>query len=352
MKIGLFGFAGSGKTTLFNLLTGLKADTSPGAGAKGKANLGVTKVPDERVDFLSSVYEPKKTTYAEIHFADMPGQAPSKTSGGLSPQVVGDLRTMDVLTLVLRGFENPMLEAGPNPVRDFEAMEAELLLADLPLVEKRLERLQKEHGPEQDREREALELCLAHLEQEQPLRTLDLREDQWARLRGFRFLSQKRLLVLVNTAEDAPSPDLPELRARLEAAGLPLLTMCANLEAEILELEPEDREVFLADLGVTEPGRERFIKQAYEALDLISFLTGGPDECRAWTITRGTLAQPAAGRIHSDIERGFIRAEVIAFDVFREHGSEAKAKQAGKYRLEGKEYEVADGDIINFRFNV
>jgi hypothetical protein len=354
MRIGLFGFAGSGKTTVFNLLTGLHADTGPGAGGggRGKANLGVTKVPDERVDFLSQVYQPKKTTYAEIHFADMPGQAPSKSTGGLSPQVVGDLRPMDVLTLVVRGFENPMLEAAPDPLRDYQSMEAELVLADLPLVENRLERLKKEHGAEQDREREALEQCLAHLEAEKPLRTLDLRDDQWARLRGFRFLSQKRLLVLVNTAEEDPRPELPDLRAALEAADIPLLTLCASMEAEIRELDPEDREAFLADLGVTEAGRERFILEAYQALDLISFLTVGPDECRAWTIPRGTRAQTAAGRIHSDIERGFIRAEVISYEAFREHGSEAKAKQAGQYRLEGKDYVVQDGDIINFRFNV
>lgn len=352
MKIGLVGLAGSGKTSLFNLLTGLHADTSPGGG-RTKANVGVTKVPDARVDYLASVYQPKKTTYAEIHFADMPGQAPSKSSGGLSPQVVGDLRPMDVLTLVLRGFESPMLEASPDPMRDFAGLEAELLLADLPLVEKRLERLTKEHGQEQDREREVLQKCLAHMEAEQPLRTLALRDDETARLRGFQFLSQKQVLALVNTSEDAPqAAPQPALEARLNEAGIPLLKLCATLEAEIQELEPDDREAFLADLGVTETGRERFIHEAYQALNLISFLTAGEDECRAWTIERDTRAQTAAGRIHSDIERGFIRAEIIAFDDFREHGSEAKAKQAGRYRLEGKEYLVQDGDIAHFRFNV
>jgi len=348
MKIGLVGFAGAGKTTVFNLLTGLHADTGPGGG-RTKTNVGVTKVPDARVDYLASIYKPKKTTYAEIHFADMPGQAPSKTSGGLSPQVVGDLRPMDVLTLVLRGFDNPMLEAPPDPLRDYEGLEAELLLADLPLVEKRLERLAKEHGPEQDREREVLEKCLAHLEAEQPLRSLDLRDDEVARLRGFRFLSQKRLLALVNTSEDAPQA-APQ--SRLAEHGIPLLRLCATIEAEILELDPEDRSAFLADLRVTETGRERFIHEAYQALNLVSFLTTGEDECRAWTIDKNTRAQTAAGRIHSDIERGFIRAEVIAFDDFQQYGSESKAKQAGRYRLEGKDYLVQDGDIVHFRFNV
>lgn len=352
MKIGLFGFAGAGKTTVFNLLTGLAADTSPGAGSKGKANLGITRVPDDRVDYLSSVCQPKKTTYAEIHFADMPGQAPSKTSGGLSAQVVGDLRPMEVLTLVVRGFESPMLESAPDPLRDFESMEAELILADLPLVEKRLERLRKEKGPEQDREREALELCLTHLEAERPLRTLDLREDQRQKLTGFKFLSQKNLIVLLNTSDSAPGVAPPALVSRLAEAQIPFLVLCATMEAEIGELDPADRAAFLADLGVSETGRSRFIRGAYEALDLVSFLTMGPDECRAWTIPRGTIAQHAAGRIHSDLERGFIRAEVIGFEDFKSYGSEAKAKAAGRFRLEGKEYVVRDGDILNIRFNV
>jgi hypothetical protein len=348
MKIGLFGFAGSGKTSVFNLLTGLKADT--GGGMKTKANLGVTKVPDARVDYLSKVYATRKSVYAEIHFADMPGQAPTKTSGGLSAQVIGDLRAMDVLVLVLRDFENPALDAGPDPLRDWRAMAAELILADLPLVEKRVERMQKEKATEQ--EKEAIQLGLAHLEAEQPLRTLKLREDQWALLRGYRFLSEKQILVLVNTSESAPSRALPELEAELAKAGIACLKLCANVENEILELDPADRAAFLADLGFSESGRERFIQEAYRALDLISFLTAGPDECRAWTINRGEAALRAAGKIHSDIERGFIRAEVIAYDDFHAAGSESAAKAAHKYRLEGKEYVVKDGDIIEFRFNV
>ncbi|MFH2009122.1 MAG: DUF933 domain-containing protein [bacterium] len=348
MRLGLFGYAGAGKTTIFNLLTGLRAVT--GAGTKKTANLGVTQVPDERVDFLSGIYKPKKTTYAEIHFADMPGKAPTKTTSGLSPQVVGDLRTMDVLCLVLRGFANPALELEPDPLRDYAAMDAELILADLQVVENRVERLAKDHSS--PRELEALQLCLAHLENEQPLRSLDLRDDQWALLKGFRFLSEKNLLALVNTSEDDPMPELPELAERLTRDGVPLIKLCASLETEILELDPEDRAVFLADLGVERAGRERFIQQAYTELSLISFLTIGEDECRAWTITRGTIAHHAAGRVHSDIERGFIRAEVIAFEDFKIHGSEAKAKAAGRYRLEGKDYVVQDGDIINYRFNV
>ncbi len=347
MKIGLFGFAGSGKTTVFNLLTGLHADTGPGG--KSKTNLGVTRVPDDRVDFFAGIYRPKKTVYAEIHFSDMPGDAPSKSSGGLSPQVVGDLRTMDVLALVLRAFENPALDASPDPLRDLRAMETELVLADLQVVEKRIERLRKDHSS--PRELEALERCLPHLENERPIRTLDLTDDERALLRGYRLLTDKTLLLLLNTSEDSPGASFPELEEHLAGEAHPI-TLCAGIETEILELDPEDRDAFLADLGLDGSGRERFIKQAYDALDLISFITVGEDECRAWTIPRGTVAQKAAGKVHSDIERGFIRAEVISYEDFREHGSESKAKAAGRYRLEGKDYVVADGDVINFRFNV
>ena len=348
MKIGLFGFAGGGKTTVFNLLTGQSADT--GLGGKSKTNLGVTKVPDDRVDFFTGIYKPKKTVYAEIHFSDMPGEAPSKSSSGLSPQVVGDLRTMDVLGLVLRAFPNPALEGASDPSRDFASMKSELILADLQVVEKRAERLKKDRSS--PRELEALERCLAHLEDEQPIRTLGLRDDEQSLLSGFRFLTDKTLLVLVNTSEDDPTASFDALNEQLAAESISPITLCAGIETEIIELEPEDLEASLADLGVEGSGRDRFIQQAYTALDLISFITVGEDECRAWTIGRGTVAQRAAGRVHSDIERGFIRAEVISYDDFLEHGSEAKAKSAGRYRLEGKEYVVADGDVINFRFNV
>jgi GTP-binding protein YchF len=347
MKLGIIGYAGSGKTTVFNVLTGLRADT--GFGAK-KANLGVTKVPDARIDFLAGAYEPKKVTYAEIHFEDMPGKAPTKTSGGLDAQVVGELRTMDALALVLRGFETAALDAKADPQRDYGAMEAELLLADLAIIEKRLERMKKEKGNE--REKEALEACMAHIELEKPLRTLDLLPDQWELLKGYRFLTQKALLVLVNTSEEAPAPELPDLDDRLAAQGLSTMKLCATIEAEIADLPPEEQQAFLSDLGVTESAKDRFIRTAYDALNLMSFLTAGKDECRAWTIQKGTRAQDAAGKIHSDIARGFIRAEVIAFDDFKKYGDEQKAKAAGRYRLEGKDYIVKDGDIINFRFNV
>lgn len=349
MKLGIIGFAGCGKTTVFNLLTGLHAETGVG-GSKGKANLGVTKVPDSRIEFLAKVYEPKKTTFAEIHFSDMPGKAPSKTGGGLDAQVIGELRTLEALALIARAFDNPALDAAPDPLRDLESMEAELVLADMAIVEKRLERMKKEKGS--DREREALDACMAHMEAERPLRTLDLLPDQWELLKGYRFLSQKPLLVVVNTPESDPDLPTPALDERLRGSGITPLRLCAAMEAEIADLPPEEQAAFLADLGVTASARDRFIQSAYASLNLISFLTAGKDECRAWTIERNTRAQDAAGKIHSDIARGFIRAEVIAFEDFKKYGDEQKAKAAGRYRLEGKDYLVADGDIINFRFNV
>lgn len=349
MKLGIIGFAGCGKTTVFNLLTGLHAETGLG-GSKGKANLGVTRVPDARVDFLARVYEPKKITLAEIHFSDMPGKAPSKSGGGLDAQVIGELRTLEALALIVRAFENPALDAAPDPLRDFESMEAELLLADMAIIEKRLERMKKEKGS--DREKEALDACMAHIEAEKPLRTLDLLADQWELLKGYRFLSQKPLLVLVNTPESDPSMKVPALEQRLEGTGIVPLELCAAMEAEIADLPPDEQAAFLSDLGVTASARDRFVQSAYASLNLISFLTAGKDECRAWTIERATRAQDAAGKIHSDISRGFIRAEVIGFEDFKKYGDEQKAKAAGRYRLEGKEYLVQDGDIINFRFNV
>ena len=348
MKVGIFGLAGSGKTTLFNLLTGLSAETGFGGGKK--ANIGVTRVPDKRIDSLAEVFEPKKTVFAELVFSDMPGQAPSKSSGGLDPQVIGELRTMDVLTLVVRNFLNPALNDSADAERDLAGMEAELILGDLAVIEKRVDRLHREKGSE--RELAALEECLAHLERELPLRLLDLAPERWELLRGYRFLSQKELLVVVNTPEDAPTEIPAGVAQRVETMGAHVMSLCADMEAEIAQLDPEEQELFLADLGVEESARDRFIQLAYSALDLISFLTSGPDECRAWTIARNTRAQDAAGKIHSDIARGFIRAETISYDDFEQYQDEQKAKAAGRYRLEGKDYIVQDGDIINFRFNV
>jgi len=348
MKIGIVGFPRAGKTTVFNALTGLHA--AVGAyGDPGRPNLGAIKVPDERVDRLSAIFSPRKTTYAEVVFVDFP--AGGERSGVIDQATLVQMRDADALVQVVRGFPDSATQEAADPRRDIAAFKAELVLADLAVVERRLERLRKEKGKEQ--EVELLERCRAALEAESPLRGLALSAAEERALSGFGLLSRLPLLVLVNVAEaDVAAPLSEDVRASLAAEAVPGQSLCAQIEMEIAALDAGDRSAFLADLGLRESARDRFVQAAYALLDLISFLTTGEDEVRAWPIRRGTPALRAAGKIHSDIERGFIRAEVIAYDDFIRLGSEAKCREAGKLRLEGKEYVVADGDIIHFRFNV
>ncbi|MBI5508107.1 MAG: redox-regulated ATPase YchF [Deltaproteobacteria bacterium] len=349
MKVGLVGFAGSGKTTLFNALTGLKADT--GFGGKEAANLGMIKVPDARVDFLAEIFKPKKKTLAEIGFVDVAGPDAKKSEKGLDAKLVADMRLSDALVHVVRGFDNPALTRPPDLLRDLEEFEAEMVFSDLVQVESRLDRIRKEG--KKGAEKTFFETLAAHMEAGNPLRTLALSEADLASVSGFAFLSQKPCMVLCSVADDAAGRELgDDLKAAAKKRQLTLVHMAGRAEAEISELGPEEQAAFLADLGVTAPARARFIAAAYAQLELISFLTTGEDECRAWTIKRGTVARRAAGKIHSDIERGFIRAEVIPFADFKALGTEAKCREAGKLRLEGKEYVVQDGDIVHFRFNV
>ena len=349
MKIGIAGFPRAGKTTVFNALTGLHA--SVGAYADpGKPNLGTIKVPDERVDRLQAIFNPRKRTYAEIVFVDFPGGG-ERSGGALDESTLVQMRDADALVQVVRGFPDPLTQGAADPGRDIEAFKSELVLADLAIVEKRIERLRKEKGREQ--EAELLERCRIALEAETPLRRVALGPAETRILSGFGLLSRLPLLVVVNVPEAAVAAPLPEaVRARLAADGVPGLVLCAQIEMEIAALDPADRGAFLADLGLRESARDRFVQAAYALLDLISFLTTGEDEVRAWPIRRGTTAVKAAGKIHSDIERGFIRAEVVPYDEFIRLGSEAKCREAGKLRLEGKEYVVQDGEIIHFRFNV
>lgn len=345
MKIGIFGAKGCGKTTIFGLLTGLE----PRREKNGKAQLGVVKVRDRRLDYLANIYRPKKTTYAEFMMADLPGAS----GGTLDAGQAAELRTMDVLTMVLRNFQSPFHDSPPDAVSELTAQEEELIIEDLSVVEKRLERLAKEKGKHGPLEQKLLDRCRQHLENSLPLRTMEIGRQEQEVLRGFQLLSLKRLIVLVNTDESEARNHPPKLQEIANSHGASLLDMCAKAEAEIMQLEPDERQEFLADLGVDETARERYLEHAYRELGLISFLTVGPDECRAWTIRAGTTARRAARVIHSDIERGFIRAEVISFDDFKAcGGTEASSRAAGRYRLEGKDYLVKDGDIINFRFNV
>ena len=342
MKIGLIGQRGAGKTTIFNMLTGLQAQV--GGFGKEDVHLGVIKVPDARIDKLSAIFKPKKTTYAEIRFTDFP---PSQEEDLKSNNaLVAQMREVDAITLVLRDFD-----AGANPLKDLNVLLTEMILADLTVVENRRGRLKKEKARPQ--EEALLERCAAALENEESLRNLPFTPDEENLASGFGFLSRKPLLVIFNTSEEKAGADLePAHQQELKRRKLQGLALSGKVEMEIAQLDESDRIAFLKEIGIVEPARERFIRAAYALLDLISFFTSGEDEVRAWTIEQGTAAKKAAGRIHSDIERGFIRAEVVAYDDFIIYGSDAKCREAGKLRLEGKEYVVKDGDIIHFRFAV
>jgi len=369
------GLPYTGKTTLFNLLTGGHAATGAFAGAEAETNVGVAKVPDERVAKLAALFRPKKTTYAEVMYRDL-GLTHSvdraalasigSATSSISAQKLGDLRSSDALVHVVRAFRDPSVphvDSTVDPVRDLQSLELELLFADHGVVERRLERIEPElrsaKGAEREareREKAVLQKAMAALDNETPLRDLDLDDEERKAVRGFRFLTLQPQLIVANIDEaDVPSPDavLAPLRAAAakhrRAAVVPV---CAKLEAEIAELPADEAEAFRADLGVREPALSRVIHATYELLGLISFFTTGEDEVRAWTIPANTPAQQAAGAIHSDLERGFIRAEVIRWDELLKAGSEANAKKAGTMRTEGKQYPVADGDCLHVLFNV
>ena len=344
MKIGLVGYPGSGKSSVFSALTGQTVET--GYGSSGKANLGVVKVPDHRVDALAELYKPRKTTYAEITFSDVGGGH----GDGIDRTALNGMREVDALCQVLRAFPDAAGDAA-DPMRELTGLETETILADLELVEKRIARLAKERND--PRELELMKRLEADLTAERPLRGVEMSEAERKMVSGYRFLSQKPLLLVLNVPEDgaaAPAPaDLSEAAAQ---RSLGLVVLSAQVEMDIAQLPPEEQAEFLGALGLAEPARKRFIQAAFELIDLISMLTAGPDECRAWPIPRGTAAPRAAGKIHSDIERGFIRAEVVRWDDLCKMGSEAKCRDAGKLRVEGKDYVVQDGDVVNFRFNV
>jgi GTP-binding protein YchF len=357
MKVGIIGLTASGKSTLFQLLTGQGAPTS----GRPEARLGIARVPDPRIDRLAEMYKPKKKTEATVEYVDVPGVAKGE---GAALVDLPALRGVDALLHVVRGFESdvaPHPDGSVDPLRDAKMLELELILADLGAVEKRLERLEanikKANKADDLTERALFTKLKAALEAEQPLRHVQLQDDDARKLRNYAFLSSKPLLLVANLGEAqmrqaASYLESSGLQAFAAGPGLGLCAVSAPIEAELGQLGAEDAQAFRDDLGLHEPGLDRVIRSSYELLGLISFLTAGEDECRAWTIRRGTRAQQAAGEIHSDIERGFIRAEVVAFDDLMAAGSTAACRDKGTLRLEGKEYVVKDGDVINFRFNV
>ncbi|MGE5577149.1 MAG: redox-regulated ATPase YchF [Syntrophothermus sp.] len=362
MKIGIVGLPMVGKTTLFNLLTNARTVTSNFFSGKTDANVGVARVPDNRIDWLSKLYKPRKTIHAQIEFTDVPGLVRGASQGeGVGNQFLTAIRTVDALVHVVRAFANkevPHVEGSIDPVRDIETVNMELLFADLEVIEKRIERLEgaKKRTKENEAELVLMRRLREALESETSLHSLELADQERALIRSFTFLTEKPVILVVNVDETQfKSGEYPGKAAVDQWAKhnhVPVLEVCGQIEVEISRLELADRTVFMEDLGLKETGIERLARVVYERLGLISFFTVGEDEVKAWTIEKGTHARKAAGKIHSDIERGFIRAEVVAYQDLAECGSMAKVREKGLFRLEGKDYLVADGDIINFRFNV
>ena len=359
LRAALIGFPSSGKTTLFQLMT--SARDAPKA--KGDVNIGISKVPDRRLDALTAMYNPRKRVPATVEFTDI--IAPARSGAQALVDVAG-YKNADALVHVVHAFRDqsvPHPSGSIEPARDAQSMEDELILADLGVAERRLERLEKDlkkgRSAELEKERELVRRCQAALEEGRPLRALELAGEDLKRLRGFQFLSAKPLLLVINLDESDLSDvgstveraaDKSGLTAFLAHAATKAVALCAKIELEISQLEGDDAKAFLADLGLSESGLDRVIRTSYDLLGYMSFFTVGEDECRAWSIARGTSAQLAAGEIHTDIERGFIRAEVVAYDALMKRGSMAACREHGEVRLEGKEYIVRDGDIINFRF--
>ena len=358
LRAALIGFPSSGKSTLFQLMTSAR----DGAGGKGDVKIGISKVPDDRLDVLTGMYNPKKRVPATVEFTDI---AVVAKTGAQALVDVANYKNADALVHVVRAFRDetvPHPSGSVDPARDAQAMEDELILADLGVAERRLERIERDlkkgRSAELERERDVVQQCKTALEEGRPLRTLALAGDDLKRLRGFQFLSAKPLLLVINLDE----ADIAEVGADLDRAaaktGLTAflshaatraVALCGKIELEIAQLEPGDAKAFLADLGLSESGLDRVIRAAYDLLGYISFFTVGEDECRAWSIPRNLPAVLAAGEIHSDISRGFIRAEVVSYDNLIARGSLAACRDHGELRLEGKEYIVLDGDCINFR---
>ena len=356
MQMGILGLPKAGKTTLFNLLTASVESTDKFARSRD-AHVGVAQVPDARLVRLRDLFRPRRYTPATVEFVDVPGMQKGQGSANLD---LDKLREVDALVHVVRCFEDDELEhveGSIDPARDVADIDLELIFADLELVERRLERLAKsvKRGlkPEEARERDLLQGTLVPaLEGETPLREVALSDDDEKRLRGFQLLSAKPLLVVLNVGEADLSKDAGAILGAALGAATRTVVMSAPIEQEIAQLPAEDAAVFLEDLGLAEPSVDRVIRASYELLGRISFFTVGEDEVRAWTIRKGTHAREAGGAIHSDIERGFIRAETVGSDLLLARGTLASCRDQGELRLEGKDYEVQDGEVVHFRFNV
>lgn len=367
-KLVIIGLPSSGKTTVFNALTGSEAETGTFAGDTAEPNLATVKVPDARLDWLTEMFQPQRRVPADVQYLDVAGIAKGIAEKGMSGALLGHLSQADALVLVVRAFadENvPHVEESVDPARDIETLTLELLFSDLAAVDKRLDRIKSQlpklSGREREtteRERALMERLKIALEADTPIREIlaKLDPEDEKTLRGFGFLTAKPLLILLNLGEEQLGETgerlVAEIAERFTRTGIAVDALAGQIEMEIGRLDPADAEEFMRDLGITESGLDRVIRLSFALLGLMPFFTVGPDECRAWTIRRGATAVESAGEIHSDIQRGFIRAEVVGYDDLVSAGGMAEVKKLGKFRREGKEYVVQDGDIINFLFNV
>jgi len=360
MKIAIIGLANSGKTTVFNALTRGTAETAAFSSGQMEPNLAMVKVPDSRLEVLTQLFKPKKITYADVQYVDVAGiSGGGRQGGGLPPALLNFIGSADALLHVARAFTDsgvPHPDGAVNLERDIQAVDLELAFSDLAIIERRLVRLNAEitKMATKDRElrmaeRDLLNRLQGALEQEQPIRALELSEEEERLIRGYQFLTAKPMLLVPNLGEDQIGAPPAVEYAHKRSAVVPL---CGKIEAELAQLDDADATSFMEDLGISQPARDLVIQRSYELLGLISFLTAGPDEVRAWTIRRNTSAVESAGTIHSDIQRGFIRAEIVAYDDLISAGDMNAAKKQGTVRMEGKTYIVQDGDVCHFLFNV
>ena len=364
MKLGIVGLPNVGKSTLFNALTNAGAESANYPFCTIEPNVGVVAVPDSRLDVLAEMYNPEKYTPAVIEFVDIAGLVRGASKGeGLGNKFLSHIREVDAILHVIRCFKDENIihvDGDIDPMRDLETINLELIFSDMEILERRMDRVRKAMKGDKTlaSELELLERVYAALEEGKCARTLEFTEDETALIAEANLLTLKPIIYVANVSEAEAGSEPTDnemymkLKAHAESEHSEVIAICAGIEAEIAELPADEKALFLEDLGIEESGLDRLIKASYSLLGLISYLTAGPKEVRAWTITKGTKAPQAAGKIHSDFERGFIRAEIVAYDDLMKCGSVNAAKEQGLMRSEGKEYVIADGDIVLFRFNV
>ena len=366
MKLGIVGLPNVGKSTLFNAITRAGAEAANYPFCTIEPNVGVVTVPDERITKLHEIYNSKKTIYATIEFCDIAGLVKGASKGeGLGNKFLGHIREVEAVVHVVRCFENDNIvhvDGKINPANDIDTINTELLLSDMEVMERKIQKAEKNAKFDKSArdELDLLQRVYAHLSEGKNARSMDLDEEEADYVKTIGLLSYKPIIYVANVSDDGvadagagKNPYVEAVRKIAAEEGAEVVVICAEIEAEMAELDDEERSMFLEELGIEESGLDKLVKASYALLNLISFLTAGEDECRAWTIKRGTKAPQAAGKIHTDFEKGFIRAETIAYDKFMEvGGSMAAAKEKGFLRSEGKEYVMKDGDIVNFLFNV